>query len=45
MVFYLLDPEFQKMDMLLALTNSITAFNRWEKDTKTYRFNTTLFSL
>ena len=30
------DPEFQKMDMLLALTNSITAFNRWEKDTVRY---------
>ena len=29
-------PEFQKVDMLLALTNSITAFNRWAKDTRTY---------
>lgn len=34
---YFVKPEYQKIDMLLSLTNSITAYNRWEKDNS--RFN------
>ena len=33
---YFVAPEYQKIDILLSLTNSITAYNRWEKDTTRY---------
>ena len=33
---YYVKPGYQKIDMLLSLSNSITSYNRWEKDYSRY---------